>query len=107
MQVSPSQVRRLANVVRIPLRGCHFPGAASGLAAELRGLDEAFEERHVFLDFRNVESLASRDLGRLVGLDRRLRASGGRLTLCNVRPQLYEVFDRTGLTAWMEEPASR
>ena len=95
-----------ANVVRIPLRRRHLPGAAGGLAEQLRGLDEAFEERHVLLDLQNVDSLLSSDLGRLVGLDRRLRASGGRLTLCNVKPQVYEVFDRTGLTAWMEEPAS-
>jgi anti-anti-sigma factor len=70
--------------------------------AFLRGLAEAFKDRHVLLDCRNIGSLDSSDLGTLVGLDRKLRASGGRLTLCNVRPRLYEVFDRTRLTTWMD-----
>ena len=83
--------------VRIPLRG-----AAGGLAEQLCGLAAAFKDRHVLLDCRNIGSLDSSDLGTLVGVDRKLRASGGRLTLCNVRPRLYEVFDRTRLTTWMD-----
>jgi anti-anti-sigma factor len=76
------------NAVRIALRGYHLPGQLSSLAERLRGLAEAFEERHVLLDCRAVEFLDSSDLGTLIGLERKLRRSGGRLTLCNVHPRL-------------------
>jgi anti-sigma B factor antagonist len=31
-------------------------------------------------------------LGKLISLQRKVKARGGRLALCGIRPQLYEVF---------------
>ena len=52
---------------------------------------------HLLLDFTNVKSISSVDLGALVGLHKRVGLAGGRLTLFNLRPEIYEVFVVTHL----------
>lgn len=47
---------------------------------------------HLALDLGGVEYLTSTVLGHLVGLHKRLKAAGGRLTLENVRPAVAEVL---------------
>jgi anti-sigma B factor antagonist len=63
-------------------------------------LDELAEELGtalLLLDFGNVDYVSSPALGMLVGLHRRLCASGRRLTLYDLRPQVLEVFRVTCL----------
>src|SRR5271166_4671477 len=52
----------------------------------------------VLLDFANVKSLSSLILGKLVLLNRAAEGAGGRLALCNLRPDIYEIMDVTRLT---------
>src|SRR4029079_10855810 len=54
-------------------------------------VDEA-GRRKTRLNSGNVESLASASLGMLIPLNKKLQAAGGRLILCNIDPQIYEVF---------------
>ncbi|MFP3089597.1 STAS domain-containing protein [Treponema sp. TIM-1] len=49
------------------------------------------------LDFTGVDYLASSGLRVLVMVQKRLYASGGALTLRNVRKEVMEVFEVTGL----------
>ncbi len=49
------------------------------------------------LDFNNVEYLSSAALGKLITLDKKVKSNGGTLRLCNVRPEIYEVFAITRL----------
>jgi len=49
------------------------------------------------LDFGNVTYLNSTALGLLLRLRKALHARGGRLTLCHLAPQVYEVFEVTKL----------
>ena len=49
------------------------------------------------LDFGNVTYLNSSVLGLLLRLRKALHARGGRLTLCHLAPQVYEVFEVTKL----------
>jgi anti-sigma B factor antagonist len=53
--------------------------------------------RRLLVDFGNVEYLGSDALALLLRLRKELHAWGGRLTLCHVKPQLYEVFEVTKL----------
>lgn len=46
----------------------------------------------LLLNFLNVEYLSSMALGRLVLLHKEIQASGGQLILCNLNPNLVEVF---------------
>jgi anti-sigma B factor antagonist len=53
--------------------------------------------RKLLLNFGNVEYLSSAALGKLITLNKKLQAVGGRLILCNIDPQIYEVFEITKL----------
>ena len=53
--------------------------------------------RKLLLNFSNVEYLSSAALGKLITLNKKLQAVGGRLILCNIDPQIYEVFEITKL----------
>jgi anti-sigma B factor antagonist len=54
------------------------------------------------LDFGSVEYISSMVLGKLLGLHRRVRANRGQLTIDNVAPQVYEVFEVTSLTHFLD-----
>jgi anti-sigma B factor antagonist len=53
--------------------------------------------RKLLLNFGNVEYLSSAALGKLITLNKKLQAVGGRLILCNIDPQIHEVFEITKL----------
>lgn len=59
-------------------------------------VDEA-GRRKILLNFGNVEYLSSAALGKLITLNKKLQGVGGRLILCNIDPQIYEVFEITKL----------
>ncbi len=57
------------------------------------------EERRpkIVLDFTNVEYLSSAALGKLITMDKKVRAAKAKLRLCCIRPDIYEVFAITKL----------
>ena len=58
------------------------------------------------LDLSRVELLSTAALGKLITLDKRIRAHGGTFKLRNLRPQVYDVFQITRLDRFFEiEPA--
>jgi anti-anti-sigma factor len=67
------------------------------LATELHGLTDDLGECHLLLDFTNVEFITSVELGTLIGLHKKMKATGGRLTLFNMNLLVYEVFTVTRL----------
>ncbi len=75
------------------LEGQNLP--ATG--AELEQLTDALGHRRLRLDFSRVRSLNCSGLGQLVTLLKRVRAVGGRLSLHNVSPLIYEIFEVTKL----------
>ena len=69
------------------------------IATELEGLTDDLGECHLLLDFTNVEYISSVELGTLISLHKKMKASGGRLTLFNLNLQVFEVFLATHLEA--------
>jgi anti-anti-sigma factor len=67
------------------------------LGQELYHLVEQDERKQILLNFSNVEFLSSAALGKLITLDKKVKVSGGRLQLSNIRPEIYEVFAITKL----------
>jgi anti-anti-sigma factor len=67
------------------------------LARDLAGCTDALGGAHLLLDFTNVERLGSVELGTLIGLHKRMKACGGRLTLFNLNAEIYEVFTAANL----------
>ena len=53
--------------------------------------------RKLLLNFGNVEFLSSAALGKLITLNKKIQAAKGRLILCNIDPQIHEVFEITKL----------
>jgi len=51
----------------------------------------------LLLNFSNVEYLSSAALGKLITLNKKVNSSGGKLILCNIAPNIYEVFEITRL----------
>ena len=51
----------------------------------------------LLLDFSTVQYLSSAALGMLITLNKRVAETKGKLVLCSIRPQIYEVFKITKL----------
>jgi len=67
------------------------------LGAELFGLVEQLNRKSILLNFSDVEFLSSAALGKLITLDRKVKSAKGRLKMCNIRPEILEVFQVTKL----------
>lgn len=68
------------------------------LGQEMFRLVEVDGRDRVLLDFSSVEFLSSAALGKLITLDKKMKAHGGVLKLSSIRPEIYEVFAITKLT---------
>ena len=67
------------------------------MGQELFGLVENDGRKNLVLNFESVEFLSSAALGKLITLDRKVKAAKGRLKMCNIRPEIFEVFQITKL----------
>ena len=64
---------------------------------QLFALIEEDKRQKIVLDFSNVEYLSSAALGKLITMDKKVKAAKGKLRLCAIRPDIYEVFAITKL----------
>src|SRR3954451_12022480 len=67
------------------------------IGEQLFSLVDELGRRKILLNFGNVEYLSSAALGKFITLNKKVNAAGGRLILCNIDPQIYEVFEITKL----------
>lgn len=67
------------------------------LGQELFELIERDHRTKIVLNFGAVEFLSSAALGKLITMDKKMKAQGGKLKLSNIRPEIYEVFAITKL----------
>ena len=73
-------------------------GNAEPIGRQLYSLVNHLGRPRLRLDLDAVEQLTSEALGKLIGLNRKVRAAGGELCLYNVRPAVYAIFEVTQLT---------
>ncbi|MAT16300.1 MAG: anti-anti-sigma factor [Planctomyces sp.] len=64
---------------------------------QLFALVEQDGRKKIIVDFSNVEYLSSAALGKLITLEKKVKAARGKLRLCSIRPEIYEVFVITKL----------
>ncbi|MGE3314763.1 MAG: STAS domain-containing protein [Planctomycetaceae bacterium] len=64
---------------------------------QLFGLVDQDARQKIILDFTNVEYLSSAALGKLITMDKKVKGARGKLRLCSIRPEIYEVFAITKL----------
>jgi anti-sigma B factor antagonist len=67
------------------------------LGQELFQLVEEENKTRLLLNFQQVEFLSSAALGKLITLDKKVKAHGGKMKFSNIRPEIYEVFAITKL----------
>jgi anti-sigma B factor antagonist len=67
------------------------------LAQEMFQLVEKDRREKILLNFTTVEFLSSAALGKLITMDKKVKAAGGTLKLSNIKPEIYEVFAITKL----------
>ena len=67
------------------------------IGQQLFSLVDELGRRKVLLNFQKVEYLSSAALGKLITLNKKLLSAGGRLILCSINPQIFEVFEITKL----------
>ena len=94
---SPHKVQQCRGIKIITFAAGKDRGVEHVIGQALAGQTAAVEGCHLLLDFTNVEFISSVELGTLLLLHKRMQASGGQLTLFNLRPQIYEVFTVTRL----------
>src|SRR5690348_1536882 len=67
------------------------------IGEDLFSLVDELGRRKVLLNFSNVEYLSSAALGKFITLNKKVGKAGGQLILCNIAPQIHEVFEITKL----------
>jgi anti-anti-sigma factor len=84
-------------VVRVSERDIRGDTLADALRDELLRIYEASCATHLVIDFEGVTYLSSAGFRPLLRLNRTVREKGGRLVLCNLSPEVNEVFAVTRL----------
>jgi len=67
------------------------------IGEDLFSLVDEMGRRRIVLNFRNVDYLSSAALGKFITLNKKVHGAGGKLVLCNIDPNIYEVFEITKL----------
>lgn len=67
------------------------------IGEQLFSLVDELGRRKLLLNFSNVEYLSSAALGKFITLNKKVKAVEGKLILCAIDPQIYEVFEITRL----------
>jgi anti-anti-sigma factor len=97
----PPKVEQSGSVRIITFTAGEFRDVENVIASELQNCLDASEGSHVLLDFTNVERISSVEMGTLVTLHKKMTASGGRLTMFNMKAEIYEVFTVARLQTFM------
>jgi len=61
-------------------------------------IESASDGINLILDFCNVRFLSSAVLGLLIRISKKIYERDGQLKLCNIKPNIYEIFKITRLT---------
>lgn len=89
-------------VVRFADRKILDESSIQELGAELFRLVEEDHRKKILLNFTNVDFLSSAALGKLITLDKKVKADNGKLKLSNIRPEIYDVFAITKLNRLLD-----
>jgi len=67
------------------------------IGEQLFSLVDKVGRRNILLNLCNVNNLSSAALGKLITLNKKVTQAGGRLILCGIAPQIFEVSEITKL----------
>jgi anti-sigma B factor antagonist len=102
-QTPPLQTQPVADGTLVRFPCADFDElTTNGLTDALYDLALSQGQPSLYLDLDDVQYLASITMGRLIVLDKKLRDAGGRLHLCNLNRQVYDVFRVSRLTLLLD-----
>jgi anti-sigma B factor antagonist len=81
--------------------------ASEDLQRELAQVAASPKNDRVVLDLSNVHLMTSAALVQLIVFNKMLEATGGRLILCNIRPEVYDVFNVMKLESFFQMEEDR
>jgi len=67
------------------------------IGEDLFSLIDQYDRKKILLNFRNVEYLSSAALGKFITLNKKVQAKNGKLVMCNINEDIFEVFEITRL----------
>lgn len=73
------------------------PSRIETMGKELMSLVEADDPENVLINFENVSFFSSAAINKLIVLEKRIRAQGGKIRLSNLRPEVRDLFSYTNL----------
>ena len=98
-QQSHVNVFKEADCVRVEFTDKHIIDevAIRQIGNELTKLVDGLQRPRVIVSFRGVEHLSSAALGTLLTVLNRVKARDGQLRLCDIGPQILQIFEITKL----------
>ena len=85
------------SLVRFTSKRLLDPTEIQLVGMELFRLVDELGRRHVILDLGNVEYVSSAALGKFITLNKKVQGKGGKLVMCNINDDIFEVFEITRL----------
>ena len=73
------------------------PARIEQMGKELLELVDADGNERLLINFDNVSFFSSAAINKLIVLEKQVRAKGGKLRLCNLRPEVRDLFSYTSL----------
>jgi anti-sigma B factor antagonist len=67
------------------------------IGEDLFSLVDELNRKKILLNFGNVEYLSSAALGKFITLNKKVQTAGGKLVMCNINDDIFEVFEITKL----------
>lgn len=73
------------------------PSRIEQMGKELLELLDDEDNERLLINFDNVSFFSSAAINKLIVLEKQVRAKGGKLRLCNLRPEVRDLFSYTSL----------
>ena len=78
------------------------PARIETMGIELMSLVDGDESENVLINFENVSFFSSAAINKLIVLEKRVRAQGGKIRLSNLRPEVRDLFSYTNLDSMFQ-----
>ncbi len=85
------------SVVKFKDKKVMDPSRIEKMGLELLALVDGDEPDKVLINFENVSFFSSAAINKLIVLEKRIRARGGKIRLSNLRPEVRDLFSYTNL----------
>jgi anti-sigma B factor antagonist len=89
-----TRVQDIGDVTVVSFRDCRIIDEPNiqKIGEELFSLVDVLGRRNILIDFSKISYLSSAAIGKLLTLNKKVQAAGGKLVLCNMAPNVHEIL---------------